>query len=186
MKKENKIVLNNIYKDITKEILDNAIPNNNIIPEIKKYKNFNEKNTIFDTKDIGYLERITTQIIQNKIGGDFKLIHRRQGNNLKTPDSEYTNRLLFKNKRYFEIKCPRKSIDESSKNKKVIRQLDEAKYQSNNIIISLIREECDLTNEEANIQILKCLNNKRYNWINNIILLGKNNYIKIYQKKKRP
>ena len=67
MKKENKIVLNNIYKDITKEILDNAIPNNNIIPEIKKYKNFNEKNTIFDTKDIGYLERITTQIIQNKI-----------------------------------------------------------------------------------------------------------------------
>lgn len=186
MKEEKVVLLNDTYKDVTNEILDKAIPNNNIIPEINKYKNFNEKNTTFDTKDIGYLERTTAQIIQNRIGGQFKLIHRRQGNKLKTPDVEYTNKLLFKNKRYFEIKCPRKSETKKSKYQKIQRQLNEARKQSSNVIISLLREECNLTSEETNIQIIKCLNNRRYKWINCLILLGKNNYIKIYQKKKRP
>lgn len=64
--------------------------------------------------------------------------------------------------------------------------MDEARHQSNNVIISLLRDECDLSNEEANLQIINCLNNNRYHWIDIIILIGKSNYIKIYKKKKEP
>ena len=64
MKEEKVVLLNNTYKDITNEILDKAIPNNNIIPEIKKYKSFDEKNTTFDTKDIGNIERITAKVVK--------------------------------------------------------------------------------------------------------------------------
>ena len=171
------------YIDITEVLLKKAKPNNDTIAEISKYKRYNVKNAVFDTKDISYLERKPTKIIQSTLGGNFKLIHRIQ--NKSTPDCEYKNKLLFKNKRYFEIKSPKKSKTINSRNQKISRQLNEAKYQSKNVILSLLRKECDLTNKEATEQLLKCLNSKQYNWINSVILIGKGNYIKVY-KKKRP
>lgn len=172
------------YEDITKNIISKAIGNDDEIPEIFKYKKYNEKNAVFDSKDITDVERKTTQKVQKTIGGHFNLIHRIQ--NMSTPDSEYKNELLFKNKRYFEIKSPRKSETDNSKRHKISRQLNEAKHQSKNVIISLLREECDLTNIEANQQLVQCLNSKEYNWIDHVILVGKDDYFKIYKKKKRP
>ena len=36
------------------------------------------------------------------------------------------------------------------------------------------------------MQIEKCLKNERYNWIECVILIGKDDLIKIYKKKKKP
>ena len=44
----------------------------------------------------------------------------------------------------------------------MLRQFNEAMGQSENIIISLLRDECDLSNAEANSQVLECLSSKRY------------------------
>ena len=57
------------YEDITNELIEKTIPNNNEIPEISKYLKYNLKNATFDTKDINELERLALKKIQNKIGG---------------------------------------------------------------------------------------------------------------------
>ena len=173
------------YDDVTDKILKDATPNYEGIPEISRYKSYNTNNAVFDTKDITKYERKAARTIQDKIGGKFRLIHRIQKKGVHTPDSIYSNPLLFKGSKYFEIKSPRKSVTPNSKLSKIKRQLDEAKVQSKNIIISLLREECDLTNDEAIEQILNCLSSDAYNsWVDNIILVGKDDLIKIYQKKR--
>ena len=171
------------YEDITYSILKQAIPNNNPIPEIYKYKKYNLKNSKFDTKDITDVERETLKIIQNKIGGEFNIIHRVQVKGVRTPDAEYYNKLLHKYKRYYDVKAPRKSISNYSKSNKISHIIRQAKSQSNNIIITLMREDCDLSNMEAEKQIISCLNNKRYSWVHSVILVGKYGYFKIYKRK---
>ena len=47
----------------------------------------------------------------------------------------------------------------------------------------MLREECDLTNGEAVHQIKNALSKPDYSWLNSVILVGKNNFIKIYQRK---
>ena len=131
------------YEDITDSILKQAIPNNNPISEIYKYKNYNIKNSKFDTKDITDVERETLKVIQNKIGGEFNIIHRVQVKGVRTPDAEYYNKLLHKNKRYYDVKAPIVSCDNKSKNNKVSHQLYQAKEQCRNVIISLLRDDCD-------------------------------------------
>ena len=59
------------------------------------------------------------------------------------------------------------------KNKKLIK----------NIIISLLRDECDLSNIEAVRQITNALNRPKYSWLNIVILVGKNKFIKVYKRK---
>lgn len=75
-----KIILNQEipYKDITSELIKMATPNVNAIPEISRYLKYNLKNATFDMKDITDIERITLKQIQNKIGGQFNIIHRVQ------------------------------------------------------------------------------------------------------------
>lgn len=174
------------YEDITNELIEKAIPNNNEIPEISKYLKYNLKNATFDTKDINGLERLELKKIQNRIGGTFKLIHRVLIDGVSTPDAKYFNRKIFDKEKYFDIKSPKKSESLKSKSQKIARQFNEAKRQTNNIIISLLREGCDLSNIDAIKQIEECLNSKRYSWIENVILVGKDDLIKIYQKKKKP
>ncbi len=176
--------LNSKYQDVTNYVIKKSQTSNNFIKKINKYLNYSVNNTKFDKRDIGKLERMTLLNIQNIIGGSFILIHRVQIENVSTPDAKYINKNIFNGSKYFEIKSPKKSLNENSKLKKIYRQLDEAKNQSNNVIISLLRDECDLSNEEANLQIINCLNNIRYHWIDTIILIGKSNYIKIYKKRK--
>ena len=166
------------YEDITENVISNATPNDHEIPEIFKYKKYNLKNTTFDTKDIKEIDRQTLKNIQNKIGGQFNLIHRVQKKGVRTPDVEYFNKLLHTNKRYYDVKAPLKSETIKSKNKKIERQFDEAKGQTKNIIISLLKEECDLSNREVVYQITECLSNKRYSWIDNVILYGKDDLFK--------
>ncbi len=69
-----------LYKDITDELIKMATPNDNPIPEISRYLKYNLKNASFDMKDITDIERITLKQIQNKIGGQFNMIHRVQEN----------------------------------------------------------------------------------------------------------
>lgn len=64
-----------LYKDITDELIKMATPNDNPIPEISRYLKYNLKNASFDMKDITDIERITLKQIQNKIGGQFNMIH---------------------------------------------------------------------------------------------------------------
>lgn len=171
------------YKDVTNELIKMATPNDNVIPEISKYLKYNLKNASFDMKDITDIERITLKQIQNKIGGQFNLIHRVQEKGVRTPDAEYYNKLLHVNKRYYDVKAPKKSNSIKSKNCKITHAFDQAKNQTRNVIISLLRDECDLTNVEAVHQITKALNRPKYSWLNNVILVGKNNFIKIYKRK---
>ena len=173
------------YKDITSELIKMATPNDNAIPEISRYLKYNLKNASFDMKDIADIERITLKQIQNKIGGQFNLIHRVQEKGMRTPDAEYYNKLLHTYKRYYDIKAPKKSNSIKSKNCKISRAFDQAKGQTKNVIISLLRDECDLTNIEAVHQIINALKRPKYSWLNSVILVGKNNYIKIYKRKKR-
>ena len=175
------------YNDVTDELLKKATPNFDEIPEVYEYKNYNISNAKFDTKDITYLERNSTKQIQSTIGGRFRLLHRVQKDGQETPDAEYVNKLIFKGTKYFDVKSPKKSRNANSKKKKISRQLDEVKHQSNNVIISLLRKECDLSNQEAEKQLIECLNNKRYSdWLENVFLVGKNDYLRIYTKKKKP
>lgn len=172
-----------LYKDITDELIKMATPNDNPIPEISRYLKYNLKNASFDMKDITNIERITLKQIQNKIGGQFNLIHRVQEKGVRTPDAEYYNKLLHTYKRYYDVKAPKKSNSIKSKNCKITHAFDQAKGQTKNIIISLLRDECDLSNIEAVHQITKALNRPKYSWLNNVILVGKDNLIKIYKKR---
>ena len=161
------------YKDITSELIKMATPNDNAIPEISRYLKYNLKNASFDMKDIADIERITLKQIQNKIGGQFNIIHRVQEKGVRTPDAEYYNKLLHTYKRYYDIKASKKSDSIKSKNCKISRAFDQAKGQTNNVIISLLRDECDLTNIEAVHQIINALKRPKYSWLNSVILLGK-------------
>ena len=171
------------YKDITSELKKIATPNDNVIPVISKYLKYNLKNASFDVKDIKDIERITLRQIQNIIGGQFNLIHRVQEKGVRTPDAEYYNKLLHTNKRYYDVKAPKKSNNIKSKKHKITHSLNQAKSHTKNVIISLLREECDLTNGEAVHQIKNALSKPDYSWLNSVILVGKNNFIKIYQRK---
>ena len=171
------------YEDITNNIIKKAIPNNNEIPEISKYLKFNSENALFDTKDITEVERMTLKKIQNQIGGQFNIIHRVQEKGVRTPDAEYYNKSLHTNKRYYDIKAPKRSNNIKSKNHKITHAFDQAKGQTKNVIISLLRDECDLTNIEAVRQIKKALSKSDYSWLDIVILVGKNGYIKIYKRK---
>lgn len=174
------------YSDISNEVLKNATPNYSKIEELFEYKEYNLSNANFDTKDITILERTAAKKIQDKIGGTIKLIHRVQIENVSTPDVKYFNEKIFDKEKYFDIKSPKKSESLKSKSQKISRQFNEVKHQTNNIIISLLRDGCDLSNDEAIKQIKECLNSERYNWIENVILVGKADVIKIYKKKKKP
>lgn len=105
-----------LYKDITDELIKMATPNDNPIPEISRYLKYNLKNASFDMKDITDIERITLKQIQNKIGGQFNMIHRVQEKGVRTPDAEYYNKLLHTNKRYYDVKAPKKVIISKVKN----------------------------------------------------------------------
>ena len=97
-----------LCKDITDELIKMATPNDNPIPEISRYLKYNLKNASFDMKDITDIERITLKQIQNKIGGQFNMIHRVQEKGVRTPDAEYYNKLLHTYKRYYDVKAPKK------------------------------------------------------------------------------
>ena len=187
MKGENisKMILSQemLYKDITDELIKMATPNDNPIPEISRYLKYNLKNASFDMKDITDIERITLKQIQNKIGGQFNMIHRVQEKGVRTPDAEYYNKLLHTYKRYYDVKAPKKSNSIKSKNCKITHAFDQAKGQTKNIIISLLRDECDLSNIEAVRQITNALNRPKYSWLNIVILVGKNKFIKVYKRK---
>ena len=177
------VVKERLYEDITDEIVRKAVPNNNEIFEIFRYLKFDEKNALFDTKDITDVERMTLKKIQNKIGGQFNILHRVQEKGVRTPDAEYYNKLLHKNKRYYDVKAPKRSSSNKSKKCKIPHAFDQAKGQTKNVIISLLRDECDLTNIEAVYQIINALKRPRYSWLDKIILVGKNDYLKIYKRK---
>ena len=183
MKEKNILKQEMPYKDITSELKKIATPNDNVIPVISKYLKYNLKNASFDMKDITNIERITLKQIQNKIGGQFNMIHKVQEKGVRTPDAEYYNKLLHTNKRYYDVKAPKKSNNIKSKKHKITHSLDQAKGQTRNVIISLLRDECDLSNIEAVHQITNALNRPKYSWLNIVILVGKDDLIKIYKKR---
>ena len=77
----------------------------------------------------------------------------------------------------------KKSSSIKSKKCKITHAFDQAKGQTKNVIISLLRDEYDLTNIEAVCQIINALNRPKYSWLDIVILVGKNDYIKIYKRK---
>lgn len=70
------------------------------------------------------------------------------------------------------------------KEKKIQRCFDEARKQSNKIIVNIDTDNCDLTNEIAMEQIEKLLNREKYNSIyKEIIFMGKDKYLKYFKRK---
>jgi len=184
----NEYVKNNkmLFVDDTKNWLSD-VPNNNPISETNEYeiidKNgniivYNESNAKFDTKDITEVERTVAKTIQKKTGKSVSLIHRiNEPEEIKVPDLKLDNK-------YFDIKSIRKSKTEKSKMNKVYHAVDDGKKQANNFVINLLGyKECDLTNEETIEQIKRLYSNKFYDWVDCIILIGKDDLFKVYKKK---
>lgn len=177
----------NSYVDITEEIIRKAKKNPDKpidIFELKiKDKDGNEiiyttENALFDTKGPNTEEIESIERLRKIFGWDIGMIRRiNEPSGIRTPDIQnmYT-------KEYWDIKGIHKSKTEKSKAKKISRAFDEAKNQTTNIVIDLNRKDCDLTNEEALQQIITALNRQKYEWIEQVILLGKEEFIKYYKK----
>lgn len=87
---------------------------------------------------------------------------------------------------YYEIKSVYKSENKNSQQKKIQRCFDEAKKQSNKVIINIGTDTCDLTNEMAIEQIEKMLNREKYSSIfEEVIFMGKDKYLKYFKKNKK-
>lgn len=70
------------------------------------------------------------------------------------------------------------------KGKKIQRCFDEARKQSNKIIVNIDTDNCDLTNEMAMEQIEKLLNREKYNSVyKEVIFMGKERYLKYFKRK---
>ena len=68
---------------------------------------------------------------------------------------------------------------------KIEHGIYEAKNQTSNIVIDLNKPECNLNNGDALIQIKKVLESKHFDWVQKIILLGKEDYIRYFKRKQK-
>ena len=178
------------YIDITKELLSNINKDTqepiDIYEYIKLSKNnyniiFNEKNAIFDKKGLNQEEKEIILKIREIFGWNIGIIHRiNMPNGIRTPDI----RNLSSNEiEYWDIKNIKKVLSINSRKNKIKHVIESGKGQTINFILNVNNKNCNLTNKEIINQIDKIYQNPRYLWVNKIILLGDNNYIKVFKRK---
>lgn len=172
------------YEDITKEMITNINDKpkelGHIFEFIKKNEDgseiiYNTSNAQFDKKALHPDELKTVDTLKNKLGWDIDSIHRiNKPDGIKTPD------IRVNGSEYWEIKNIYEAETEKSKKSKLIHRVTK---QCNNFIFDISNEKCNLTNEEGIEQVKKIYNDSRYYHVNKIVLIGKEDFIKIYKRK---
>lgn len=179
----------NKFVDVTNEMLIHTNSNLGELKEIFEYIKVNNDGTIikydksnckFDHVGLNKDEMSTIIKINIIFGWNLGIMRRINiPENVRCPDFQNLSSNVLE---YWNIKGIYKSESIKSRVKKISRAFDEAKGQAQNIVIDLNRKECDLSNMEALSQLIKCLNREKYNWINQVILLGKNNMVRYYRR----
>ena len=175
------------YKDITKEMLKEASLNPTkpiyVCKYIKEMKDgtiiiYDESNAKFDKRRPKNDELRTINTLVDRLGWNIEIIYRINKDGISTPDI----RRIQGGIEYWDIKNIYMAKTDNSKNNKIRHAIDDGKKQAVNFVIDLNNIDCNITNKEAIKQLKIVFNNSRYNsWLNRIVLLGKNNFIKIFQ-----
>ena len=161
------------YIDVTKEWLDNVIPNSHkvmdsyyYISEDKVYIVDGSKKVVLDYS----LKELEVAIwIENTFGGEIYMKPRvNVPEGIKTAD-------YWWNGEYWDLKSPKGSSERTIEN-----LLKDKKNQTRNFIIDITN--AALLIKDVNRQIENIFKSKSRSWIN-IIILKKDNYVKIYKRK---
>lgn len=136
---------------------------------------FNIENAIFDKKGLQPSELKTVNILRKKLGWDIEIIHR-----INVPEGIKCPDIRINKKEYWEIKNIYASKTINSHSKKLSHRITK---QCNNFIFDISNDSCSLSNHEAMQQIYGIFNNKLYSNVNNIILIGKEDIIRKFEKK---
>lgn len=176
------------YEDITEKMINKDISNIKEPREVFEYYKRNEDGTItvfnkdnskFDSKGPDNDELSTIHKLKNEYGFDIDMLHRIDKKGERTPDI----RNKLEDLEYWDIKGIHKAETENSRKNKISHAISEAKGQTVNVVIDLNRKDCNLTNEEALKQIDYVFKNRHYNWLEKLIIFGKDNSTKYFKRK---
>lgn len=181
-----------IYEDVTTQMMQKSNKHILDLQEIFMYidvdKNGNKKvydvnNAVFDKRGLNKEELESARRMQKYFGFDIAVIRKINiPEKVKCPDLQNLSSKMLE---YWDIKGIYESKTQRSKKNKISHAINEAKGQANNIVLDLNRKGCDLTNEEALSQLKKVFDNSIYEWVDNVILFGKDNFVKYYRKQKK-
>ena len=143
---------------------------------------YTKNNAKFRKANLTKDERKVINRLREELGWNMNLLREiEKPTSINVPDIE---RLGKTSNNYYEIKSVYKSESNNSQRKKIQRCFDEARKQSNKIIVNIDTDNCDLTNEIAMEQIEKLLNREKYNSIyKEVIFMGKDKYLKYFKRK---
>ena len=179
------------YEDITYDAIKNGkvktiepefVCNFNTLDEKGNKITYTKNNAKFRKANLTKDEKKVINRLREELGWNMNLLREiEKPTSINVPDIE---RLGKTSNNYYEIKSVYKSESNNSQRKKIQRCFDEARKQSNKIIVNIDTDNCDLTNEIAMEQIEKLLNREKYNSIyKEVIFMGKDKYLKYFKRK---
>ena len=179
------------YEDITYDAIKNEkvkiiepefVCNFNTLDEKGNKITYTKNNTKFRKANLTKDERKVINRLREELGWNMNLLREiEKPTSINVPDIE---RIGKTSNDYYEIKSVYKSESSNSQRKKIQRCFDEARKQSNKIIVNIDTDNCDLTNEMAMEQIEKLLNREKYNSVyKEVIFMGKERYLKYFKRK---
>lgn len=181
------------YEDITYDAIKNEkvkiiepefVCNFNTLDEKGNKITYTKNNAKFRKANLTKDERKVINRLREELGWNMNLLREiEKPTSINVPDIE---RIGKTSNDYYEIKSVYKSESRNSQRKKIQRWFDEARKQSNKIIVNIDTDNCDLTNEMAMEQIEKLLNREKYNSVyKEVIFMGKERYLKYFKSKKK-
>lgn len=179
------------YEDITYDAIKNEkvkiiepefVCNFNTLDEKGNKITYTKNNAKFRKANLTKDERKVINRLREELGWNMNLLREiEKPTSINVPDIE---RIGKTSNDYYEIKSVYKSESSNSQRKKIQRCFDEARKQSNKIIVNIDTDNCDLTNEMAMEQIEKLLNREKYNSVyKEVIFMGKERYLKYFKRK---
>lgn len=181
------------YEDITYDAIKNEkvkiiepefVCNFNTLNEKGNKITYTKNNAKFRKANLTKDERKVINRLREELGWNMNLLREiEKPTSINVPDIEKIGKT---SNDYYEIKSVYKSESRNSQRKKTQRCFDEARKQSNKIIVNIDTDNCDLTNEMAMEQIEKLLNREKYNSVyKEVIFMGKERYLKYFKSKKK-
>lgn len=163
----------NNYIDVTKEWIDSATPNSNIVEDRQyfehegiKYK-VDDKNVVLDYSS---KEREVAEWLESTFGGEIYMLPR-----INTPEGIKTADYLFKDE-YWDLK----EITGVGKNI-LFHAIEDHEKQAHNFIFDISKTK--LSNNEIIERLNKLYSIKKVDWLNKIIVKREEKIIKITKKK---
>lgn len=166
------------YKDVTKEWLDNAIPNSHEVKDMTYFEHngiryeVDDKNVVLDYSSKA---KEVAEWLENTFGGKIYMVPRvNKPESISTPD-------YFWKKEFWDLKEITKKA--TSKNRAVDNVIKVAKKQSKNIILDVSNSKI-----ERNIlinQVRKIYSTKGREWVNKIIVIDDKKLLLIYERNKK-